>query len=124
MLSLFGWQVSNEHLYGNMNPAPTFDWSSPGFGRAYTVSLLFSMMNESHYIFVYWLLGNFDKNIQTVSLSVGLMRTFESLGATFAFAVGAARISPMTNLIISFVLFAAAVPTTIMVTWLLPEVPR
>ncbi|KAL5343003.1 major facilitator superfamily domain-containing protein [Aspergillus crustosus] len=121
MVSLFGWQFANEHLYANTTPTPTFDWVTPGFGRAFTVNLLFAIMNESHYIFVYWLLGHFDKDVETLSLTVGLMRTFESLGATLAFAAGSAQTTPMVQLIISFVMFAVAIPPTMMVTWLVPE---
>ncbi|KAL4865480.1 hypothetical protein BDV12DRAFT_211053 [Aspergillus spectabilis] len=116
MCSLLGWQFANEHFYASADPTPTFDWASPGFGRALTVNLLFAIMNESHYIFVYWLLGHFDKDVETLSLTVGLMRTFESLGATLAFAAGSARTTPVVQLIISFVMFAVAIPSTVMVT--------
>ncbi|KAL2801706.1 hypothetical protein BJX63DRAFT_426571 [Aspergillus granulosus] len=119
MLGLFGWQFANEHLYEKTNP--TFDWISPGFARSFVVNLLFAMMNESHYVFLYWLLGSLHEDPETINLAVGLMRTFESLGSTLAFAVGSARISPMKNLIVSFVLFVVAIPPTIAVTWLVPE---
>ncbi|KAF1808452.1 MFS general substrate transporter [Eremomyces bilateralis CBS 781.70] len=123
MVGLFGWQISNEYLYERASLAATFDWNSPGFGRAYTVNLLFSLMNESHNIFVYWLLGTFEMDFENITLAVGLMRTFESLGSTLSFAVGSARITPMTNLIISFVVFAISIPTTMRVTWLVPGSP-
>ncbi|KAL3441965.1 major facilitator superfamily domain-containing protein [Aspergillus insuetus] len=119
MLGLFGWQFANEHLYENANP--TFDWSSLGFARAFVVNLLFAMVNESHYVFVYWLLGSLHEDLETINLAVGLMRTFESLGSTLSFAMGSARISPMKNLIVSFVLFVVAIPPTIAVTSLVPE---
>ncbi|KAL3460216.1 hypothetical protein BJX64DRAFT_278685 [Aspergillus heterothallicus] len=114
MLGLFGWQFANEHLYEKTNP--TFDWVSPGFARAFVVNLLFAMMNESHYVFVYWLLGSLYEDPETINLAVGWMRTFESLGSALAFAVGSSRISPMKNLIVSFVLFVVAIPPTIEVT--------
>jgi hypothetical protein len=95
MLSLFGWQFANEHNHADASPTPTFDWASPGFGCALTVNLLFAIMNESHYIFVYWLLDHFDEAVETVSLTVGLMRTFESLDPALAFAAGSAKTTPM-----------------------------
>ncbi|KAL4864066.1 hypothetical protein BDV12DRAFT_205960 [Aspergillus spectabilis] len=121
MLGLFGWQFANEELYANTSSIPTFDWTSSGFGRAFAVDLIFAIMNESHYVFVYWLLGTLHEEPETINLAVGLMRTFESLGSTLAFAVGSARISPMKNLIVSFVLFVAAIPPTVGVTWLVPK---
>lgn len=35
MLGSFGWQVSNEKLYGDSNPRVTLDWDNPGFGRGF-----------------------------------------------------------------------------------------
>src|ERR1700742_2076091 len=66
-------------------------------------------MNESHYIFVYWIVGTFFDDVETLTLSVGL---------------GAAKISPMANLVVAFVLFVVAVPSTTALTWLVPEHPR
>lgn len=47
MLALFGWQVSNEKLYSETVPKITIDWSSPGFGRAFSVNVLFRSVDNS-----------------------------------------------------------------------------
>jgi hypothetical protein len=41
MLGLFGWQVANEKLYSEAVPKVTIDWTTPGFGRAFAVNVLF-----------------------------------------------------------------------------------
>jgi hypothetical protein len=123
MFGLFSWQVANEHLYANTVPKVTLDWDTPGFGRAFAVNVLFRFMNESHYVFVYWLIGTFDNDIETLTLTVGILRSMESIGSCLSFGIGAAKIPAMTNLIISFVMFAVAVPTTSYVTFLVPERP-
>jgi hypothetical protein len=124
MFGIFAWQVVNEYDYSNAAEPVRLDWASPGFGRGFAVNCLFIFMNESHYIFVYWIVGTFDADVETVTLSVGIVRSFESLGAALAFGIGAARISPMINLAIAFVAFAICVPPTYMVTFMVPDHPR
>ena len=80
-------------------------------------------MNESHYMFVYWILGTFFDDIETLTLAVGLMRSFESVGSCLSFGIGAAKVKPMVNLIIAFVMFAITIPATLAATFLVPERP-
>ncbi|KAG9193169.1 hypothetical protein G6011_03204 [Alternaria panax] len=121
MLGLFGWQVANEKMYASSKV--TLDWDLPGFGRGFAVNVLFRFMNESHYMFVYWILGAFFDDIETLTLAVGLLRSFESVGSCLAFGIGAAKIEPMINLIIAFVMFAITIPSTFAATFLVPERP-
>lgn len=80
-------------------------------------------MNESHYMFVYWILGTFFDDIETLTLAVGLMRSFESIGSCLSFGVGAAKVSPMVNLVIAFAMFGITIPSTYAATLLVPERP-
>lgn len=80
-------------------------------------------MNESHYMFVYWILGAFFDDIETLTLAVGLLRSFESIGSCLSFGIGAAKIKPMVNLIIAFVMFTITIPSTFAATWMVPERP-
>lgn len=80
-------------------------------------------MNESHYVFVYWLVGTFFNDVETLTLSVGIIRSFESIGSSVSFGLGAAKISPMANLIVAFVLFAFCIVPTAFLTWEVPEHP-
>ncbi len=80
-------------------------------------------LNESHYMFVYWLVGSFFQDIETLTLSVGLVRTFESIGSCISFGIGAANVAPMVNLIISFSMFAFTIPATSYVVFMVPERP-
>lgn len=122
MLALFAWQVSNEKLYEDTQP--TIDWEQPNFGRGFAVNVLFRFMNESHYMFVYWILGVFNDDLETLTLTVGIVRCFESVGSCLAFGIGAAQISPMVNLIVAFVMFAICIPTTSWVVFMVPEHPE
>ncbi|KAK2063063.1 MFS general substrate transporter [Colletotrichum caudatum] len=123
MLGLFAWQIANEKLYEDTVPRITLDWTSPGFGRGFAVNVLFRFMNESHYMFVYWLMGTFFDDIETLTLGVGLVRSFESIGSCLSFGIGAVKISPMVNLIVAFAMFAVCIPATSWVIFLVPERP-
>jgi hypothetical protein len=80
-------------------------------------------MNESHYMFVYWILGAYFDDIETLTLAVGLLRSFESVGSCLSFGIGAAKIKPMVNLIVAFVMFTITIPSTFVATTLVPERP-
>lgn len=80
-------------------------------------------LNESHYMFVYWIVGAFFDDIETLTLSVSLVRTFESIGSCVSFGIGAASVKPMINLIISFVMFGLTIPATTAVVFMVPERP-
>lgn len=126
MLGCFGWQVANEYHYSNgLKADKTFqlDWADEGFGRGFAVNTLFRFLNESHYMFVYFMVGTFNNDVETLTLTVGIVRCFESVGACLAFGLGAAKISPMINLIVAFVAFGCCIPTTTAVVWLVPEHP-
>ncbi|OLN97162.1 UNC93-like protein 3 [Colletotrichum chlorophyti] len=123
MLGLFSWQVANEKLYEETVPKITLDWATPGFGRGFAVNVLFRFMNESHYMFVYWIMGTFFDDIETLTLGVGLVRSFESVGSCLAFGIGAIKVSPMVNLIVAFAMFVVCVPATTWAVFLVPERP-
>jgi hypothetical protein len=82
-----------------------------------------SFMNESHYMFVYWIVGTYYNDVSTLTLTVSIFRSFESIGSTLANGIGALHIKPMTNLIVAFALFVSAIPTTVLVTFLVPNHP-
>ncbi|KAL2815220.1 major facilitator superfamily domain-containing protein [Aspergillus cavernicola] len=103
---------------------PTIDWAQPNFGRGFAVNVIFRFMNESHYMFVYWLLGVFNDDLETLTLTVGIVRCFESVGSCLAFGIGAAEVPPMVNLIVAFVMFVLCIPTTSWVVFMVPEHPE
>jgi hypothetical protein len=74
-------------------------------------------------MFVYWILGAFFDDIETLTLAVGLLRSFESVGSCLSFGIGAAKIKPMVNLIVAVVMFTITIPSTFAATMLVPERP-
>lgn len=141
MAGSFAWQTANEKLYGDSNPRITLDWDSPGFGRGFASMVLMRyvcvavkwdseteadhprFLNESHYMYMYWIVGTFFDDIETLTLAVSLVRTFESIGSSVSFGIGAAKVSPMVNLVIAFVMFGFTIPATSVVVFMVPERP-
>ncbi|KAK0389388.1 hypothetical protein NLU13_2963 [Sarocladium strictum] len=124
MLALLSWQIYNEHSYEHAKPRVTLDWAQPGFGRGFASMVLIRFFNESHYMFVYWITGAFFDDLETLTLAVGIIRSFESIGSCLSFGIGAAKVKPMINLIVAFVVFSITIPATSYVVWLVPERPK
>lgn len=80
-------------------------------------------MIESHHMFVYWIVGTYYNDVNTWTLTVSILRSFESIGSTLANGIGALHIKPMTNLIVAFALFVSTIPTTVVVTFWVPSHP-
>lgn len=74
-------------------------------------------------MFTYWLMGCLYDDIETLSLVVGIVRSFESLGFCISYGIGASSASPMVNLAIAFAMFGIAIPTTTWLVYLVPERP-
>lgn len=71
---------------------------------------------------MYWILGTYDVSVDTLALTTGLLRSCESLGSAFSYAVGAVKsASLMTNLIVGVVLFVVAMPMCTWAAWLVPD---
>lgn len=75
-------------------------------------------------MFVYWIAGAFFDDLETLTLAVGIIRSFESIGSCLSFGIGAARVQPMINLIIAFSVFCVTIPATTWVVCLVPERPK
>jgi hypothetical protein len=76
-------------------------------------------------VWMYWILGTYDADVDTLSLTTGLLRSCESLGSSFSYAVGAVSSATlMTNLIVAAVTFFVSVPTTTWAAWLVPDEPE
>lgn len=71
---------------------------------------------------MYWILGTYDAGVDTLALTTGLLRSCESLGSSFSYAVGAVNsASLMTNLVVGVVVFLASVPTCTWAAWSVPD---
>ena len=67
--------------------------------------------------------GTLDDGVGTLARTTGLLRSFESLGATFAYVTSATHWKYLNCLILAFSLFVFAVPFTTVAAWHIPDQP-
>ncbi|KAH7062186.1 major facilitator superfamily domain-containing protein [Macrophomina phaseolina] len=98
---IWAWNIAVQVRWAE--ESPVIDWSSSNFGAGVVG------------VWLYWALGSFDTEADTIALSMGILRSGESAGQAFAYAVGSVKsASLMTNLVVAVVTFYVAVPFT---TW-------
>ncbi|KAF6795034.1 duf895 domain membrane protein [Colletotrichum sojae] len=108
------WNIVVQERWARESPGE-IDWSSPSFGEGVAIFILYRIAYETVGVWLYWTLGTFDVEADTIALSMGVLRSGESLGSALSYAVGSVRsASLMTNLIVSVVVFYVGVPAT---TW-------
>ncbi|CAK4034200.1 duf895 domain membrane [Lecanosticta acicola] len=94
------------------SPPGDIDWNSRLFSQGMALYVLFRIAYEVIGVWLYWALGTFDSEVDTISLSMGVLRSCESLGQACAYGVGASKASLMTNLIVTVVVFFISAPAT------------
>ncbi|KAI3544096.1 hypothetical protein CSPX01_05851 [Colletotrichum filicis] len=108
------WNLAVQERWARKSPGE-IDWVSESFGEGVTIFILYRIAYETVGVWLYWTLGTFDVEADTIALSMGVLRSGESLGSALAYAVGSVRsASLMTNLVISVVVFYVGAPAT---TW-------
>jgi MFS family permease len=66
---------------------PVFDWFTGGFGKAYGLVFFWSFGGQAFQQFLYWLVGQYATDISSLSRVTGILRGFEALGQTVAWAM-------------------------------------
>ncbi|KAK1729315.1 hypothetical protein CaCOL14_002595 [Colletotrichum acutatum] len=108
------WNLVVQERWARKSPGE-IDWASESFGEGVAIFILYRIAYETVGVWLYWTLGTFDVEADTIALSMGVLRSGESLGSALAYAVGSVRsASLMTNLVISVVVFYVGAPAT---TW-------
>ncbi|KAK7398212.1 hypothetical protein QQX98_012415 [Neonectria punicea] len=106
------WNIVIQERWARDSPGE-IDWNSRNYGQGLTIFILYRIAYETIGIWLYWVMGTFDVEADTIALSMGVLRSGESLGSVLAYAVGSVRsASLMTNLIVSVVVFYVGVPAT------------
>ncbi|KAF7557268.1 hypothetical protein G7Z17_g807 [Cylindrodendrum hubeiense] len=117
---LWKW-VMNFYLQATLqsqDPPPVLDIFSPGYAKAITAYCLFSIAGNASVVWMYWMLGLFSDDLDTLAYTTGILRSAESVGFAAAYGIGSnSNISLMTNLAVSFVVFVVSVPFTCYVAW-------
>ena len=72
---------------------PTYDWTSPGFGKGFAWFLLMVMSFQMNYMFLYFVMGHLARNDAEIIRLSGLLRGTESAAQAVSVSVARVRAS-------------------------------
>ncbi|KAG8164170.1 hypothetical protein KVR01_006088 [Diaporthe batatas] len=89
--------------YAAAGPGPVFDWFRGGFGASYALVFFWQFAGQAFQQFLYWLVGQYTTDLSSVSRHTGILRGFEALGQTVAWAMQSeARVNHFVSIGINF----------------------
>jgi hypothetical protein len=78
--------ILQKQFYDAAEP-PVFDWFKGGFGKSYALIFFWQFGGQAFQQFLYWLVGQYTTDISSLSYHCGILRGFEALGQTVAWAM-------------------------------------
>ena len=123
------WNAVVQTKLSRMADPPTFDLGDgPFFNSAFTVYMLFKFFYEILQTYIYWLMAEI-KGAQRdgdIARTTGILRSWESIGSTIAYAVGATHWPNRNQMILGFALWGWTIPFTLLAVfgdWNVPSEP-
>lgn len=113
MTAFFIYSRIIQHQF-DINPEEGIDWTGNSrFSRSFIPFQLFKISGELFFNWIYWVVGTYQFSSEEIPHVSAIIRSFESLGQTFAFVVGTTNDNDMTNLAVSAgAFFLSVVPAT------------
>ncbi|KFZ17658.1 hypothetical protein V502_04471 [Pseudogymnoascus sp. VKM F-4520 (FW-2644)] len=112
----WAWIAAVQAEFSSKSEAPNLDIGSGKiFNSAFAVYLLFKFFYEMLQTYLYWLMGETgaEQKAGDISRTTGILRSWESIGSTFAYVVGATHWSNLNSMILAFALWVVTVPFTL-----------
>lgn len=122
------WNAIVEVKLSAKKDLPDFDIGSGAFfNSAFTVYLAFKFFYEVLQTYIYWLMAEIKgaQHDGDISRTTGILRSWESIGSTIAYAVGATHWSNRNQMILGFALWGFTIIPTAMAVfgdWNQPDV--
>ncbi|KGO41281.1 Major facilitator superfamily domain, general substrate transporter [Penicillium expansum] len=111
------WNAIVETKLSRMAEPPAFDLGDgPFFNSAFTVYIFFRFFYEVLQTYIYWLMAEI-KGAQgdgDIARTTGILRSWESIGSTIAYAVGATHWPNLNQMSLGFALWGATIPFTLL----------
>ncbi|KAL4863916.1 hypothetical protein BDV12DRAFT_201632 [Aspergillus spectabilis] len=111
------WNAIVETKLSRMDEPPAFDLGDgPFFNSAFTVYMFFKFFYEVLQTYIYWLMAEI-KGAQAdgdVARTTGILRSWESIGSTIAYAVGATHWPNKNQMALGFALWGVTIPFTVL----------
>ncbi|KAK8059022.1 MFS general substrate transporter [Apiospora phragmitis] len=81
------WAIILQKQFYDAETSPVFDWFKGGFGKTYALVFFWTFAGQAFQQFLYWLVGQYATNLSSLSHHTGILRGFEALGQTVAWAM-------------------------------------
>lgn len=111
------WNAVVQTQLTRLSTPPSFDLNSGSFSNsAFAVYMAFRFFYEVLQTYIYWLMAEI-KGAQgdgDVARTTGILRSWESVGSTIAYAVGAVHVPNQTQMVVGFALWGLTVPFTVL----------
>lgn len=111
------WNAIVETKLSRMAEPPDFDLGDgPFFNSAFTVYIFFRFFYEVLQTYIYWLMAEI-KGAQgdgDIARTTGILRSWESIGSTIAYAVGATHWPNLNQMALGFALWGFTIPFTLL----------
>jgi MFS family permease len=78
--------ILQKQFYDAPEP-PLFDWFKGGFNKSYALVFFWTFGGQAFQQFLYWLIGQYSTDLSSLSYHCGILRGFEALGQTVAWAM-------------------------------------
>lgn len=120
------WWFTNLVRFARADPAPVFDWSSPGWGSAWFSFVMYSLPQQLLYNWLFWVVsflsapGEAEDHVRYVAV----MRSAESVSQCLSFAVSATAVPQVRASAINLALFAVSVPAVVHTVWFISKRDR
>lgn len=85
--ALWTWAAVNVTRFSRATPAPTYDWSSPGFGNAFAVFVLLTVGFQINYLFLYFFISQLAGDEAEVIRYAALLRGTESAWQAVSYGI-------------------------------------
>ncbi|CAG8898073.1 unnamed protein product [Penicillium egyptiacum] len=111
------WNAIVQTKLSQMAEPPAFDLGDgPFFNSAFTVYIFFRFFYEVLQTYIYWLMAEI-KGAQgdgDIARTTGILRSWESIGSTIAYAVGATHWPNLNQMALGFSLWGFTIPFTLL----------
>lgn len=112
------WAIILQKRYYDSDPSPVFDWFTSGFNASYALVFFWTFAGQAFQQFLYWLVGQYTTDLSSVSRHTGILRGFEALGQTVAWAMQSeANVNHFISIGVNFgILLISVFPTWIVLS--------
>lgn len=107
------WAIVLQKQYDDAAQPPVWDWFTPGFNASYALVFFWTFAGQAFQQFLYWLVGQYTTDLASVSRHTGVLRGFEALGQTVAWAMQSeAGVDHFVSIGVNFGVLLLSVPPT------------